>query len=320
MRVHDIVLKVFVTLYGTTQLVDSMDRVNWKFPGKKYTSQAEWPHADQQPGRNGLRCVQSYVALTGSETAQHAGNRFYDKSHLLFEEMTKPFVGKVANDWFKLTPEQIAAIDTEKYPLVKPNHGPGALVLWDSRTIHSPSDGTHYENGRYVVYTCYHPYNPVMFTPEDEKKKRALFTAKRAAPHWPTPQATPFPEFPRTFGKEDFRYKSVADEHLFAPCLKKCKSADERRATLTQCQKPNAKEKLVFGFESYSARGKKGLWDKKWDGGAPLLKLIADRKKVPLDKEAIASLKKAKKAVASNHKTVGGDDKARPVLKKKHSS
>ena len=48
MRVHDIVLKVFATLYGTTQLVGSMDRINWKFPGKKYTSQAEWPHADRR--------------------------------------------------------------------------------------------------------------------------------------------------------------------------------------------------------------------------------------------------------------------------------
>jgi hypothetical protein len=293
-RTHDKVLRFFTTLYGTTQLVGSMDRVNFKFPGRRYKSQADWPHADQQPGKNGLRCVQAYVSLTGSETEEHPGNRFYDKSHLAFEQMTRPFVGLVEKDWFKLTPEQIAAIDTDAYPLVKPCHGPGALVLWDSRTIHSPSDGSNFAPGRYVVYACYQPYNRVMFTAADEKKKRELFTQKRAAPHWPSPQATPFPEFPRTYDREDFRYRSADDEHLFAPALKQCRTKEERRVRLAACQLPNEREKLVFGFESYSTRGTKGLWDKKWGGGAPLLTLVADREKVPLNKTALAKLKKAK--------------------------
>jgi hypothetical protein len=38
------ILKVFAAHYGTTQLIGSMDRINFKFPGKSYTSRGRWDH------------------------------------------------------------------------------------------------------------------------------------------------------------------------------------------------------------------------------------------------------------------------------------
>lgn len=38
------ILEVFATMYGDTRLVCSIDRINFKFPGKKYKSLKDWPH------------------------------------------------------------------------------------------------------------------------------------------------------------------------------------------------------------------------------------------------------------------------------------
>src|SRR5277367_3949922 len=35
------ILQVFSSIYGSTRLVCSLDRINWKFPGKPYKSQKE---------------------------------------------------------------------------------------------------------------------------------------------------------------------------------------------------------------------------------------------------------------------------------------
>lgn len=38
------VWEVFAALFGSTQLVGSLDRINFKFPGKEYKSLAPWAH------------------------------------------------------------------------------------------------------------------------------------------------------------------------------------------------------------------------------------------------------------------------------------
>ena len=293
-RTDDAILRVFATLYGNTQLLGSMDRVNFKFPCKKYASLADWPHADQNPAKQDLRCVQAFIDLLGVRNEAEPGNRFYEGSHLTFAQFSKPWVGHFEKDWFKLTPAMIAQIDTAKTPLVKPCYPPGSLVLWDSRTIHSPSDGGDFARGRFVIYVCYLPYCETICTAKDEANKRTAFTDMRATPHLPSPQ-TMFPKykFPRS---EDTRYLEVDPCHLFAPTLKPLLDAtSEARATaLAQRMLPDEKEELLFGFKSYGDSPARYLWNKKWAGGPPLLKLVQNRVKTPLSKEVLQARKKVR--------------------------
>ena len=43
-RKEEKILQVFAEMYGDTRLVSSLDRINFKFPGKPYKSQKPWPH------------------------------------------------------------------------------------------------------------------------------------------------------------------------------------------------------------------------------------------------------------------------------------
>lgn len=260
------ILEVMTALYGDTRLVCSMDRINWKFPGKQYKSQEDWPHCDQNPRKLGPRCVQAYLDINGTLNDQEPGNRFYEGSHLVFHKFTKPYRGLDETDWFKPGLAEITQI-SEKYklPLVKPLCPAGSLVLWDSRTIHSPHDGTDFERGRSVFYVCYLPYQPETFTRQEEQKKKDAFLAMNATRHTPFPQSC-FGKYARTYGKEDVKHLEVAPVHLFASRLKKAGYAsmneEGKSALLAQCVLPDEEEKLLFGFKSYSfLQDGAGLWE-----------------------------------------------------------
>lgn len=273
-RTLDPILEIFSAIYGTTQLIGSLDRVNVKLPGKSYKSTKDWPHADQNPNKEGFRCIQSYLDLYGTETTNQPSNRFYENSHNHFESFTKEYkeeYSKTNKDWFKLTDEQIKKIPKECNKLVHALCPPGSLVLWDSRTIHSPYDGTDFINGRFVVYVCYLPYDEKLFTEKEEKKKQEAFKTLRATTHLPFPQQM-FPKIARTYGNDDMKYLEFKTTSLFASRLK-----NETDTSISKYLEPNDKEKLLYGFKSYSNMKKSGigLWGLKWNG-APLLKIKKD--------------------------------------------
>ena len=266
-RKEEAILQIFASLLGTTRLVCSLDRINWKFPGKPYVSVADWDHADQNPRKLGRRCIQSYLNISGTLTAEEPGNRFYTGSHLVFEKFTKPYRGLDDTDWFKLDEEMRAKLRDEfDCPLVKPLCRPGSLVMWDSRTVHSPDDGTDFKRGRCCFYMSYLGYEAASFDSKQEQKKREAFTQMRATPHVPFPQHL-FGKQARTYGRENVKYLSVEQEPLFATSLKTAKSEQDKAIILSRCLEPDAKERLLFGFDSYSKLSKKvGLWNKAWCG------------------------------------------------------
>jgi hypothetical protein len=301
-RKDERILKFFSALYGTTQLVCSLDRINFKFPGRAYRSQGDWPHVDQNPRKLGRRCIQAYLNITGTTNEKEPGNRFYKKSHEAFEEFGKPHRGKFDEDWFKLDDEMKHNLPREyKLKLVKPLNPPGSLVLWDSRTIHSPDDGSDFKNGRCVFYMSYLPYQSDTFNTKEELKKSTAFTTMRATPHTPFPQ-TMFPKSGRTYGKE-LRYTEIDSIHLFATGLKDLNDDEEKEIALTKYLTPDENEKLLFGFTSYSKLPKNvGLWGKKSET-KPLIDMVPmSAPLVALTKETITRRNEAKERKSSTTK------------------
>lgn len=216
LRQHNKVLAVFALLFGTDQLTGSMDRVNVKFPGRQYKSTAPWAHADQNARLIHRILVQSYVTLY--DAAENSpGNRFYQGSHLRFatEWADMRVSGKVG--WLRPTPERLTELE-KTCPLVKPVCPAGSLLLWDSRTIHSPSDGVQSGdgqdlNGRFVIYLCYSPLWEKAGDEKFMKEKSTAFDDLRSTSHSPVPQEK-FPPHPRAYGGGPVAYSEISPTHL----------------------------------------------------------------------------------------------------------
>ena len=213
LRVHPKILAVHSMLNGSSCLTSSLDRVNCKFPGRTYRSKDRWPHVDQNARNLGLRYVQSYITFNACNE-ESPQNRFYEGSHLIFEEYFKDRrTSKTGDAWLRLSLEDRLSVEEEyKCPLVKPNCPAGSMVLWDSRTIHDPDEGTNFEDGRLVAYHCYTKCFPGMGETFKTKKKNAFSTC-RSTPHAPYPQ-TLFPSSVRTYDKPKGPYDEIPTSKL----------------------------------------------------------------------------------------------------------
>ena len=253
------IISIFAALYGTDQLVASMDRVNFKLPGKVYAAAEPWPHIDQNPRRVGRITIQSYLCLTDMADENAPGNRLYRGSHAVFATRFAYMRNdeKSTENWQRLTEQEATDLDGV-CPLVKPVLQKGDMLLWDSRTVHSPCDGTNFEGGRIVVYLC---YNKLWEKAGDEAfltKKKEAFLECRATRHSPNPQHK-FGKGPRKFGNVAPRYAEFSKEQLGI--------SDERVGA----------ERYLFGFEAY--RGREGLllgadWREPWRNEGVKLPLL----------------------------------------------
>jgi ectoine hydroxylase-related dioxygenase (phytanoyl-CoA dioxygenase family) len=275
-------IALFSLLHGTDQLTASMDRVNFKFPGRVYRSAAPWPHMDQCPRRLERISVQSYLTMMDAGE-DDPSNQLYQGSHRIFAEHWKEKRTQETSDWYKLTPEEATELG-KLCPLVKPVLHKGDLLLWDSRTVHSPSDGTTRE-GRFVIYLCYGPlWEKASDTKFLEKKKQA-FLECRATSHSPVPQKL-FGKYPRSYDGQKVRYAEFPAEALGIGA------------------EPVEGERLLFGFEGY--KGREGLhngvgWKAQWgveeallQFHSPFLPLQAPykAKRVKSDKKSVKKLKR----------------------------
>jgi ectoine hydroxylase-related dioxygenase (phytanoyl-CoA dioxygenase family) len=252
------ILKVFAALYGTDQLTGSMDRINFKFPGRRYRSQEDWPHIDQDPRLVGRVSIQSYLTLTDSGE-EAPDNRLYEGSHLIFAEhwAYRRGDGPVDN-WVRLTDKEAKRLE-KQCPLVKPVLAKGDMLLWDSRTAHSPSDGADFQDGRFVIYLCYNKLWEKAGDAKFASAKKDAFINCRATPHSPVPQ-TLFPKGPRIYDAEKPpAYWEFTKEQLGI--------GDE----------PQGCEKHLFCFESYEGREglNLGLGWKDEFGPVPLLDFVS---------------------------------------------
>ncbi len=259
---------IYSMLYGSDQLTCSQDRFNFKFPGRKYKSSESWPHADQHPARLGRITIQSYVTMLDCDE-NSPGNRFYRGSHAIFDtffaEKRRHFK---KGDWNKLTADEKISLP-KLCPLVKPQCKAGSMVLWDSRTVHDPDDGSDFDAGRFVVYVC---YNLMKWADSETKtyrenmlkEKRKIFTECLSTTHSPLP-ISKFPKVPRHYGGPEDKnpYDEISLEKL------------------GRTREPNEREKYLFGFKSYNGNEGCLLGDADWieryelEGTVPLLEFVS---------------------------------------------
>lgn len=271
---------------------------------------------DQNPRKLGLRCVQAYVDLLGTTNENQPGNRLYEGSHDYFEELTQAVRGDVDNDWVKIDSHGLGPALEAKCALVKPTCPPGSMVLWESRTTHSPDDGSDFEQGRFVVYVCYLPYDQKVFTAKQEEKKRDAFTNMRATTHCPFPQEL-FGKHARTYGRE-MLYMEAAPEHLYASGMAPhlTSSTVTQREALKQLTQPDATEKLLFGFQSYSKLPTGiGLQRLRWTSPPLLTLTLQSTPLVPLTVDALR--KRQAKRDAENQKRKRAKEAAASEPRKK---
>ena len=56
-------LQVFEALWGTNELLSSMDSINILKPGQHESSTDGWLHVDQAPLRKGVACIQGLINM-----------------------------------------------------------------------------------------------------------------------------------------------------------------------------------------------------------------------------------------------------------------
>jgi hypothetical protein len=235
MRADPRAIFVHAALQNTDQLWSSLDRVCFKFPGRVYRAQQPWPHFDQTPRRTGLLYVQSYVTMMDAPL-EEPSNQFYEGSHLVFGERWAYKRSTTQNKHFNLLTQEEAAKLGEKCPLVKPVLKKGDMLLWDSRTVHSPSDGTSAKQGRFVVYLCYSQlWGHGSAGGVDAKTKRLAFDNCLSTSHCPLPQKLNASR-PDTRGQAAGPYDELDRERLGVP------------------EKPTERERFLFGFDDYEGR------------------------------------------------------------------
>lgn len=255
------IISIFALLYGTDQLTGSIDRVNFKFPGRPYKSNDTWPHVDQHAAKLNRISIQSYVTFLPCND-DSPGIRFYEGSHKIFADFFAAKRGDAKNsDWNTLTPEERISLPLT-CPLVKPTYGAGSMVLWDSRVVHDPDDGTNFKDGRFVVYVC---FNKLWEKKDDKKlweKKKDAFLECRATSHSPLPQKM-FAKCPRIYpGSQKGPYDEIPKDKL----------------GMAKPDEPIGPEEYLFGFKSYGGREGRLLGDQYWKRGIeglPLLEFVS---------------------------------------------
>lgn len=58
-----LLLQVFEALWGTNELLSSMDSINILKPGQHESSTDGWLHVDQAPLRKGVACIQGLINM-----------------------------------------------------------------------------------------------------------------------------------------------------------------------------------------------------------------------------------------------------------------
>lgn len=207
-RSHERVKKVFEAIWGTDDLVVSFDGAATSL-APEVTNRGwhlkDWLHLDQSPHRSDFECVQGWV------TAEDVGHgdatlTVLEGSHKLHAKFAREHgLEKDKNykaDWLKLSPEQEQWYRDQGCTQVAIECPKGAMVLWDSRTVHagrSPVKGRATPRNRFVAYVCMMPSSKLTDL-ERNKKQRACLEG-RLTSHWPATRVKLFPKYPRTYGK-----------------------------------------------------------------------------------------------------------------------
>ena len=199
------------------ELLVSFDGLSFNLPPevtkRGWNKQNTWYHTDQTFLQNEFQCIQSWV--TGLDVNDgDATLAFMEGSNQFHKECGAQFGITDKKNWFKLNTEQ-EQFYVDKGCAYKNIKCPkGALVLWDSRTIHCGVEAMKTRakpNFRAIVYLCYMPRS--LCSEKNLIKKQKAFEELRATSHWPS-QPTLFGRLPRTYGGEIPTTKPVPKPRL----------------------------------------------------------------------------------------------------------
>jgi hypothetical protein len=176
------VVGAFEQWLKTEDLIVSFDAVNFGLTGRKdLLPNTPWPHQDQDPTKNGFRCLQGLVNILPN--GPNDGGLIVCKgAHLVSEQFHKEvgFPEKERNEhipawnpeWYGFTDNGMKWFEEKGLEWVKVSAEPGDLLLWDSRVPHYNLSSTTDQN-RFCIYTCYMPVAEA--SQEDLQRKKVAF-------------------------------------------------------------------------------------------------------------------------------------------------
>ncbi|KAI4851181.1 hypothetical protein E4T45_05185 [Aureobasidium sp. EXF-8846] len=158
------VVGAFEQWLKTEDLIVSFDAVNFGLTGRKDLSpNTPWPHQDQDPTKNGFRCLQGLVNILPN--GPNDGGLIVCKgAHLVSEQFHKE-VGFPEKD--------------------RNEHIPAWNPEWYGFTDNGMKCSTTDQN-RFCIYTCYMPVAEA--SQEDLQRKKTAFEGWFGTTHWPNCQ------------------------------------------------------------------------------------------------------------------------------------
>jgi len=202
MRSDPRVIDIFSKIWGTSELLTSMDSINIMIPkndSSKPFSYNPWWHVDQSYKKDGFTCVQGFINLLpcGPDDGGLMVMKDSHKLHKSFFEAFPDARGK--DDWYKFkTQDELDFFSGCER--IKVCCMPGDMVLWDSRTVHYATPPTSGASLRAAIYTSMEPASRA--SPKDLAKKRKAFNERRVTNHW-SAKVKMNPKTPRYWNEGD---------------------------------------------------------------------------------------------------------------------
>lgn len=203
---------VFYQIYNTFKLLTSFDATTICRPPETKFVQAptsSWLHTDQ----NIINCdldevyTSDYYSIQGivnlEDSNDEDGGLFVGEgSHLLHSKIFENNNKKPNDNWYLITKDDLDFLQNKGTKFTKVNASKGAMILFDSRCIHSgyPNQkGRKEAKFRYVIYVSMTPAKRA--TKKDIDKKIKAIKEGKMTTHWSSCNVKIFP-LPRTYGKD----------------------------------------------------------------------------------------------------------------------
>ncbi|GAA6042635.1 hypothetical protein JCM8097_008256 [Rhodosporidiobolus ruineniae] len=185
------VLEAFQAVWKTERLIVSFDSPNISHPVSSHGRTdidplPAWPHIDADPSAWEFELAQGF--LNYEESGDDDGglvllsNSQYLHERFIAERGIVEAQREGRKEWYTYTPENVAWFQQNGAELIKVNVPAGALVLWDSRTVHWTRSPTG-ERTRVIQYLCYEPSSRL--SPEQRTRKADLFHRRLTTTHTP---------------------------------------------------------------------------------------------------------------------------------------
>jgi hypothetical protein len=207
LRQNEKIVEIFAHFWkcAPKDLLVSFDGLSFNLPPevtkRGWNKQNTWYHTDQSYTENDFKCIQSWV--TGLDVNHgDATLAIMEGSNKFHRECGELFQLKEKGNWYKLNKEQEAFYIAKGCTYKNIKCPKGALVFWDSRTIHCGVEAVKTRaqpNFRAIVYLCYMPR--ALCSAVNLKKKQKALEELRSTSHWPSKPKL-FGKSPRTYGGE----------------------------------------------------------------------------------------------------------------------